>query len=310
MTYLEAVNRYLDLVRQARVTTLVAATDTVVIAAKWLINEAMSDLIYVHDWPWRRKTDVGQTVAPYSTGTVTATLGSTTVTGSGTTWTSAMVGRKFRVDGDLDFYTVSAFTSTTSITLADAYVNATVSGSAYEIYQDTYALAADMDRIVGLQVQDPDTQVIFASDQELYDHFPNPQSEAAPDTAVVYQQNTSGNWQVQFYPIPSDLIQFQYQYYARLTELSADADDMTTVNLIPLKLHQLVIWRSYLLGLASGMEDDPILSKTVESRYSQKLAQEIGMSKPDKGRWRVMRNVEGSSRRRFVRLPPAYPDIG
>lgn len=310
MTYLEAVNRYLDLVRQARVTTLVGATDTVVIAAKWLVNEAMSDLLYVHDWPWRRKTDVGQTIAPYSTGTVTATLGSATVTGSGTTWTSAMAGRKFRVDGDLDFYTISAFVSTTEITLADVYVNATASAKAYEIYQDTYALGSDVDRIVGLQTEDPDRDVIFAGDQELFELFPNPQAESAPDSAIVYQQNTSGNWQVQFYPIPSDIIQYQYQYYARLTELSGNTDDMTTVNLIPLKLHQLVVWRAYLLGLSSGMEDDPILSKSVETRYAQKLAQEISMSKPDKGRWRVLRQVEGVARRRWIRFGPHYPDIG
>lgn len=310
MNYLEAVNRYLDLVRVARVTTLVGATDTVVVTAKWLVNEAMSDLFYVHDWPWRRKTDVGQTVAPYTTGTVTATLGSTTVTGSGTTFTSAMVGRKFRVSGDLDFYAIATFVSTTELTLADAYVNATAAAKAYEIYQDTYALGSDVDRVVGLQLQDPDYQVIFGGDRELYDHFPNPQSEAPPDTAFVYQQNTSGNWQVQFYPIPDDLLQYQYQYYSRLTLLSADADDLTTVNLIPVKLHQLIVWRTYLMGLASGMEDDPVLSKAIEARYNQTLAQEIGQSKPDKGRWRVMRPTDETRRRRFVRMPPHYPDIG
>jgi len=66
----------------------------------------------------------------YSTGTVTATNASTTITGDGTSWTASMVGQYFRVDvngtGDSSkWYQISAFVSTTEVTLDTAFEEAT-----------------------------------------------------------------------------------------------------------------------------------------------------------------------------------------
>ena len=84
---------------------------------------------------------------PYSTGTVSVTNGSTTVTGSGTTFTSDMVGKRFKVTGDTTFYTVSAYTSATQITLGTAYGGTTGTGKGYVIntnWNDTkWDLGAD-----------------------------------------------------------------------------------------------------------------------------------------------------------------------
>ena len=48
-------------------------------------------------FPWRERKAAAyvNTVAPYTTGTVTVTNASTTVAGVGTTFTSGMVGSKF-----------------------------------------------------------------------------------------------------------------------------------------------------------------------------------------------------------------------
>jgi len=82
--------------------------------------------------------------APYSTGTVAipvtlvtcpATIGSgtkcATATGTGTTWTSAMVGWKMQVG--TAWYTVVAFTSATSLTLYPAPATAVAAGSVYSV---------------------------------------------------------------------------------------------------------------------------------------------------------------------------------
>lgn len=70
----------------------------------------------------------------YSTGT--ASQSSTTITGLGTTWTSAMVGMEFIfVTGETA--TITAFNSTTSLT---ASVSQTVSSSAYRIVSNGYQL--------------------------------------------------------------------------------------------------------------------------------------------------------------------------
>lgn len=68
----------------------------------------------------------------YTTGTVTTTA-STAVTGATTAWTSAMVGRYFRVNSDNYWYKISAVGSTTGLTLASAYAGTTGASQAYTI---------------------------------------------------------------------------------------------------------------------------------------------------------------------------------
>lgn len=55
----------------------------------------------------------------YATGTVTVTVTTGAVVGVGTTWTAAMVGGYFKATGHTQFYLVTAFASTTSITITD-----------------------------------------------------------------------------------------------------------------------------------------------------------------------------------------------
>ncbi|MCC6156079.1 MAG: hypothetical protein IT367_20105 [Candidatus Hydrogenedentes bacterium] len=84
----------------------------------------------------------------YSTGTCTVTQDSGTVTGSGTTWTAAMVGRKFRGAGN-EIYTITARSSNTSITISPVYQGVSASGLSYLIFQDTYDLPSDVDSVSG-----------------------------------------------------------------------------------------------------------------------------------------------------------------
>lgn len=73
----------------------------------------------------------------YTTGTLTVTNGSQAVTGSGTTFTTKMVGQWLQVtDGtDGNWYRVSDFVSTTSLTLENYYQGTSGSAKAYRIGQ-------------------------------------------------------------------------------------------------------------------------------------------------------------------------------
>lgn len=80
------------------------------------------------------------TVADYTAGTASFTNASTTITGSGTTWTAAMVGRWITMNDVTKkdqgyWYRITAFTSTTSITVSRKYMGATASTAAYRIGQ-------------------------------------------------------------------------------------------------------------------------------------------------------------------------------
>lgn len=80
-----------------------------------------------------RKRTVLISAEDYTTGTITLTNGSATVTGSGTTFTSAMVGRWIKLDDYDEWYEISAFVSTTELTLRQAYQGITSAGASYTI---------------------------------------------------------------------------------------------------------------------------------------------------------------------------------
>ena len=114
---------------------------------KRLINEAVAVVASTHEWPELWDRSFFTTVAAYTTGTVAVTEGLTTVTGTGTTFTAAMVGRKFRAGSDTAYYVIAAFVSTTEVTLEAAYQGTTATGATYSIYQDEYRLLADVDQV-------------------------------------------------------------------------------------------------------------------------------------------------------------------
>jgi hypothetical protein len=85
-----------------------------------------------------RLRDRTPSVGDYVTGTVTCTNNSQTVTGAGTTWTSAMNGRWFCMNDSTKpgygyWYRISSVQSTTSLTLETVYVNTSVTGASYVI---------------------------------------------------------------------------------------------------------------------------------------------------------------------------------
>lgn len=86
------------------------------------------------------------TNADYTTGTVSVTNGSPTVTGSGTTFTAAMVGRYLQLTADGYWYKILSYTSATVITLEKNYGGSTATGASYTIGEvsvlpETYQLA-------------------------------------------------------------------------------------------------------------------------------------------------------------------------
>lgn len=105
------------------------------------IPSAVNTLTIVYE-----ATDKDLSVAAYSTGTVSITSGSATVTGSGTTFTANMVGRYLKVtteSGDGLWYRIASFTSTTVVTLENVYEGSTVAAVTYKI-AEAYALPEDL----------------------------------------------------------------------------------------------------------------------------------------------------------------------
>lgn len=72
-------------------------------------------------WRWMEGLARINTLAPYSTGQLTAVPGSTTLTGTGTAWVAAHVGGFIEIDGQDNWYEIVARNSDTDITIANQY---------------------------------------------------------------------------------------------------------------------------------------------------------------------------------------------
>lgn len=94
--------------------------------------------------PWQRLNSVGvlRTFAPYSTGTVSLTQGSTAVIGNGTVFTASMDALGFRVPGRNEIYEFS-YGGATSGVLDRPYEGPTAATSAYKIFQHIYVMPTD-----------------------------------------------------------------------------------------------------------------------------------------------------------------------
>lgn len=93
-------------------------------------------------------TDKNLSQAAYTTGTITVTNNSATVTGAGTTWSPQMVGRYFQVtdsagNTDGQFYKVASVVSATQLTLEQTYQGTTGAVLTYRI-AEMFAIPEEM----------------------------------------------------------------------------------------------------------------------------------------------------------------------
>lgn len=123
------------------------------------LNGRYEQVLEANDWKGCRYHATIQTTAAYQSATDTATLtvGSNAVTGVSTTWTSALIGKRFYRPGDAALYAVAAVGGTTSLTLDRPYegisgnASGTVySGSSYVLMQNVYTLPGDVRSVISI----------------------------------------------------------------------------------------------------------------------------------------------------------------
>src|SRR5439155_3406899 len=119
------------------------------LAQDFVVN-AFRRLVERRRWSWLTKFGQLTSTAVYSTGTVTVTQNSTTVTGSGTGWTSALVGQQFRIGSSTPIYTISTVTSTTQLDLDSVWGGTTASAQTYSIYTCYFPVPSDFKEFICL----------------------------------------------------------------------------------------------------------------------------------------------------------------
>ena len=154
------------------------------------INMALERVSQYHDWPFYLdyKNGVIKTIALYNTGTIDLTNGSTSVSGTGTTFTAAMVGRKIRVQNEMPYYRIATYVSADgagAITLDNPYQGTTATGLSFEVFQDEYRLNADVDKQKMMRQIQNSVPITDLTPKNFDTLYPTPQAYSDPMFSII-----------------------------------------------------------------------------------------------------------------------------
>jgi hypothetical protein len=185
------------------------------------VNRRYQSLLRSWQWSFLKDRAVLTTVNPYSTGTVTVSNGSVAVTGSGTTWTSAMLGRQFRASSLGEFYEIASVESATSLSLRYAYGGNTASGAAYSIFQHIYSLVSTATKIQSIVYRFP----LKEANKESMDQIDaERKSTGTPQWFIYLGKDSSGYQQVEIHPVPAAAYTLRYEFYKSVSDMVLPSD--------------------------------------------------------------------------------------
>lgn len=261
---------YTGILNAVRSQTSQAAT---VVIAKRYVNVALQDMHLGTDYvlPWVERQNYITTSAPYSTGTVSITQGSTTVTGTGTLWnTTVWYGNnveaafKIRFSGSDAIYEVSAVGSDTGITISEEWHGEDDTDATYVAWKDTYALETDYHKPVDARFFDDHREIQLLDRKQLRRKYPNNSTTGKPRFATMIELGPSGSTalrpRIVFYPPPDVARHIPYSYVTTYlavasngtlaTALSGDTDE----PVVPLRYRHAIFYKA--LALFYEHKDD------------------------------------------------------
>lgn len=238
MTFLECRQRVAEALGLAETDTTSDANATIQAKLKAWINQRYLYICGLESWVWLIKNSIIQTTTEITTGTVTATLGSTTITFTNAPAVSVTNWFIQFSDSD-DWYEISAHTAAqTGATLANAYLGTTSSTLTYKLRKVHYTLPSDTGKILDLRQTRQDIKLKYIPVRQLDRFIPDRTSTGNPKYYSVVGVDSSGLYRVEFYPVPNVAMNINTRYYKVVTALSADAD----VPLIPTAFQDVLVW--------------------------------------------------------------------
>lgn len=214
---------YTDLQNRVRVTTGITATET---QAKRYINVALQDMHvgYAERFPWAEREAILVTQAPYSTGTVSISKGSASLTGSGTAWNTnnsftvknARAGGKVKIGGSQDVYEVQSVGSDTAITFTSKFVSDDAAAQTYSYFEDEYDLTSDFLRPLDQRQFSSGIPISIIGKRDFRNRYPRNGITGKPFVCCLVDKNPVGNTtpvrRIVFHRPPDSALMIPYSY--------------------------------------------------------------------------------------------------
>jgi len=248
------------------------------LARDW-INNAFRRLNERRAWSWLVKRGQFLTVDAYSTGTAVVTHNSTAVTGNGTTFTAAMVGRQFVVSG-APIYTIATYTDATHIVLDDEYGGDTDATASYQIYKCYMDMPTDFHSFISVWDAASASDIATVTTQrELNRRDPQRTNTGDPYLLAFldYYLQTGETITVpryELWPHPTAQAVYPYIYEARPTDLEDTSATLPRFLhgdlLVEMALEQAAMWPG-----PSPDKPNPYFNRDLASMHGKRAEQLI-----------------------------------
>ena len=252
---------YVGLMNAVRADTSQTATSN---QAKRYINIALQDMHvgFGEKFPWAERRDVLVTQPEFTTGTLTITQGSTTITGDSTLWNTnnafsvanMRVGGKIRINAGTEVYKITAVASDTSATLSHKFTQADVAAVNYSYFEDEYSLVADFLRPIDLQRFSSNVPIDLVDRLRFRRAFVRNYLVGKPSVATLIDLPAIGNTtpirKVKFHPPPDIAYSIPYTYVtANLVVTSAGAVATSFINdddepIVPIRYRHAIFYHA------------------------------------------------------------------
>jgi hypothetical protein len=232
-----------------------------------IINDRLQEIVRHYNWSRLLEADATLSlVVLYETGALSVTSGSNAVTGSGTTFTSQMTGRRIRISGRQEFYTFT-YVSATSGTLDRNYEGDTDTDLSYKIFKNVYVLASDVGQL--LSVKDLESgRVLEKKSLDWLDRLDPSRVKYGEPVFYAPTEDASSIQQIELYPIPENAEGLSYRYkpiVVRITATSTNIPDWISIEClfagIEADLYQL--------------QKDLVMSQAKEARFKDLLREMV-----------------------------------
>ena len=209
----------------------------------------------------------------YTTGTVSVTNGSATVTGTGTAWTVSMIGQQFRCGFSFPIYTIVAVDgSGTSLTLDNSWSDATFSSIGYQIFQNIVSPHPNLKSVLAMVNQKQGYRLKLHVPQEVINIYDTWRTTTGWTFLLADAYPSPKGWpQFELYPAPTFLQAFPFLGYIQPPDMVKDADfpvvfiraDLVVTG----ALHDALLFRG-----KNSKYYDPATAKVMKGRFDEEMA--------------------------------------
>lgn len=185
------------------------------------------------DWNFLEVSSALHCLDKYSTGTVSATTGDTTIVFTGATIPSNMKNARIKIGGNDIVYDFN-YAGTSSGTVSPAVAGTkNISGQSFNLFKAVYSLAPDFDRFPvkgGLILWQGGKPVVLPEKRHIQYYDEYSASPGTPACCRIIESDTAGNPQVEVVPPPQYGVALKYDYLKIMKPLRQTSMGTVTIT--------------------------------------------------------------------------------